>query len=107
MPITSLPGAKPSLPEHKIGIFVLGRAKSALPQSDNSPPCRRVRTSGPGSAVAERNLGAARPLRNVIVAAYPLRNVNGSRLPVAKRYRCAARLLFMLPLFRIFEFLCD
>ena len=45
--------------------------------------CRRVRTSGPGSAVAERNLGAARPLRNVIVAAYPLRNVNDSRLPVA------------------------
>ena len=90
---------------------------SSLPPSGNSPPCRRVRTLGPGSAVAERNLGAARPLRNVIVAAYPLRNVivaayplrnvNGSRLSVAKRNRCAAGLLFMLPFFRIFEFLCD
>ena len=94
---------------HKITLFVLGRANPCLPQrgnsplcrlgatvrdaasgqlsplppSGNSPPCRRVRTSGPGSAVAERNLGAARPLPNVIVAAYPLRTVNGSRLLVA------------------------
>ena len=66
--------------EHKNTDFVLGRAKSALPQSDNSPPCRRVRTLEPGSAVAERNLGAARPLRNVIVAAYPLQNVIGAPL---------------------------
>ena len=80
--------------------FVLGRANPCLPQRGNSPLCRLgatlpsaaewelsamppMRTSGPGSAVAERNLGAARPLRNVIVAAYPLRNVIGSRLPVA------------------------
>ena len=94
---------------HKNPDFVLGRANPCLPQrgnsplcrlgatlrdaasgqlsplppSGNSPPCRRVRTSGPGSAVAERNLGAARPLPNVIVAAYPLRTVNGSRLLVA------------------------
>ena len=131
--ISSFPGANPRLPEHRNADFVLGRANPCLPQrgnsplcrlgatvrdaasgqlsplppSGNSPPCRRVRTLGPGSAVAERNLGAARPLRNVIVAAYPLRNVIGSSLSIAKRNRCAVGLLFMLPLFRIFEFLCD
>ena len=32
MPIPSLSGANPSLPEHKIGIFVLGVAPAALSQ---------------------------------------------------------------------------
>ena len=53
---------------HKNTDFVLGRAKPCLPQCGSSPPCRRVRTLGPGSAVAERNLGVAYPLRNVIGA---------------------------------------
>ena len=84
--------ANPCLPQRgnspfcRLGATVRDAASgqlSPLPPSGNSPPCRRVRTSGPGSAVAERNLGAARPLPNVIVAAYPLRTVNGSRLLVA------------------------
>ena len=78
--------ANPCLPQRgnsplcRLGATVRDAAEwelSALPPRGNSPLCRRVRTSGPGSAVAERNLGAARPLRNVI----------DSRLPVTKRYR--------------------